>query len=221
MRKSIVLILFISIFLLVAQLYSTDGYPYRLYFNSGHDSVLYYGSVINGADSTLVAIGENDTIPSASFPYDTIMILNADSAYSFLILWYINDQATATIIDIPRRIDTLIDNTELAADTSTGGPWASTDDIVTGILEITVPDTLSNTLFSFWTRYMNEIKSDIDTSLILGGYTPNAFSYQYRSANIDTLVLGIGTDTLIDIIYYHDGGTPGAAPDSTRVQVHP
>jgi len=61
----------------------------------------------------------------------------------------------------------------------------------------------------------------LDTILLYNGFKATAFSYQYISADRDTLVLGLGTDTLIDVIYYHIGGSPGGVPDSTRTQAHP
>jgi len=60
-----------------------------------------------------------------------------------------------------------------------------------------------------------------DTILYYTGFKATSFSYQYLSGDRDTLVVGIGTDTLIDVVYYHIGGTAGDPPDSTRVQAHP
>ena len=61
----------------------------------------------------------------------------------------------------------------------------------------------------------------LDSMRIAVGYKANGFTYQYQSADVDTLVIGIGTDTLWDVIYYHEEGSAGDAPDSTRVQIHP
>jgi len=53
------------------------------------------------------------------------------------------------------------------------------------------------------------------------GSTVLPWSYQIPSANADTTVIGIGTDTLWGIEYIHDGGASGDNPDSTHTFIWP
>jgi len=62
---------------------------------------------------------------------------------------------------------------------------------------------------------INELKK-VDTVLWLLGLKHTARSITKYYNDVDTLFIRSGSDTLKFVVYYHTGGTPGAAPDSTR-----
>ncbi len=111
----------------------------------------------------------------------------------------------------------------IAGDTSATSPWLNKEDIAAAltdsIINMQPSDTLSGTLLGQLVRELNYNYQKMDSILWASSYglRNNAITNQVQANDSDYVFFRIGTDTAFQKVYYHIGGSPGDAPDSTKV----
>lgn len=128
------------------------------------------------------------------------------------------DQSTLTALKptIPGRTVDVASTGEVGVDFSNINGTLDASEIGTNALDSTkINANLVIKLNDSLLTVLNELKK-VDTVLWLLGLQHTARSITKYYNDVDTVFIRAGSDTLKYVVYYHTGGTPGAAPDSTR-----